>query len=214
MPSKQVSDTVPAPAAKTSKLKPTQGRALVTYNRLLDTAAKIITAEGLEGLNTNAVASAAGINVSTLYAYFTDKYALVAGLLERFQDTQLALTSIELDENSDKSLRVERLIEGLLEAFLQAPWVLSLNDALLSSPRLEPLREATLQQVVEQLIAQLQDRDDGPNIPAEQQRASFRMLLDMYLSGMRLAVKAEPAMREQIMTEFKCLINSYLNNYR
>jgi len=210
MPSKQVSSS----AAKTAKPKPKQGRALVTYNRLLDTAAKIITAEGLEGLNTNAVASAAGINVSTLYAYFTDKYALVAGLLERFQDTQLALTSIELDENSDKSLRVERLIEGLLEAFLQAPWVLSLNDALLSSPRLEPLREATLQQVVEQLIAQLQDRDDGPNIPAEQQRASFRMLLDMYLSGMRLAVKAEPAMREQIMTEFKCLINSYLNNYR
>jgi len=210
MSSKQVSSS----AAKTAKPRPTQGRALVTYNRLLDTAAKIITAEGLEGLNTNAVASAAGINVSTLYAYFTDKYALVAGLLERFQETQLALTNVELDENSDKPLRVERLIEGLLGAFLQAPWVMSLNDALLSSPRLEPLREATLQQVVEQLIAQLQERDDAPNIPPEQQRASFRMLLEMYLSGMRLAVKAEPAMREQIMTEFKCLINSYLNNYR
>jgi len=196
------------------KAKPTQGRALVTYNRLLDSAADIITEGGLEGLNTNAVAAAAGVNVSTLYGYFTDKYALMAGLLERFQATQLAMTSIELDENSDKSLRVERLTDGLLAAFLQAPWVLSLNDALLSSPRLEPLREASLQQMVEQLMAQLQVRDDTPEIPPEQQRASFRMLLEVYLSGMRLAVKAESPMREQIISEFKCLINSYLNNYR
>jgi len=186
----------------------------VTYNRLLDSAAQIITSEGLEGLNTNAVASAAGINVSTLYGYFSDKYALMAGLLERFQSTQLAMAEMELASNPDKSQRVERLIDGVLEVILEAPWVLSLNDALLASPRLEPLREASLQQTTDLLIAQLDAGAGGPDIPASQQQASYRLLLEMYLSGLRLIVKAEPEQREQLVVEFKCLINSYLNNYR
>ena len=209
-----ISSSLASTAAKASKPKPIKGRALQTYNRLLDAATQIIADEGLEGLNTNAVATAAGINISTLYSYFSDKYALVEGLLERFQETQLAITEVELAANSDKSLRVERLIDGLLAALLESPWLLSLNDALLASPRLQPLREASLQQMTDALIAKLNATADAPQIPAAQQQASFRLLLEMYLSGLRLAVNAEPAQRALLVTEFKRLINSYLNNYR
>ena len=68
---------------------PKQARARQTFERILDAAAELLTDQGIEGLNTNEVANRAGVNVSTLYRYFDDKYDLVEGLLNRFSELQL-----------------------------------------------------------------------------------------------------------------------------
>jgi AcrR family transcriptional regulator len=62
---------------------PRQQRAAHTVEALLEAAAQVLEADGLDGYNTNAVARRAGASVGTLYQYFPGKDALTLALLQR-----------------------------------------------------------------------------------------------------------------------------------
>lgn len=62
---------------------PRQRRSTHTVEALLEAAAQVLEAQGLEGYNTNAVARRAGASVGTLYQYFPGKDALTLALLLR-----------------------------------------------------------------------------------------------------------------------------------
>ena len=49
---------------------------------VLEAAAQVLEADGYDGLTTNRVAERAGVSIGTLYQYFPDKAAVVAGLVE------------------------------------------------------------------------------------------------------------------------------------
>jgi AcrR family transcriptional regulator len=49
--------------------------------RLIDTAARLLSAQGVERVNTNQIARAAGVGVGTFYAHFNDKYDLHRALV-------------------------------------------------------------------------------------------------------------------------------------
>ncbi|WP_137175563.1 TetR/AcrR family transcriptional regulator [Massilia sp. HP4] len=72
---------------KTSVLKPrkvpTQQRAVVMVDAILDASARILVERGYAGLNTNAVAQRAGISIGSLYQYFASKEALLVALQTR-----------------------------------------------------------------------------------------------------------------------------------
>ncbi|MFD9123287.1 TetR/AcrR family transcriptional regulator [Kitasatospora sp. NPDC059571] len=54
--------------------------------KILAAAAEILAESGLPGLNTNAIAARAEVNVATLYSYFPDKIAILQELSARFED--------------------------------------------------------------------------------------------------------------------------------
>ncbi|MYM95584.1 TetR/AcrR family transcriptional regulator [Duganella vulcania] len=62
---------------------PRQRRAVHTVDALLEAAALVLEADGLEGFNTNAVARRAGASVGSLYQYFPSKDALTLALVLR-----------------------------------------------------------------------------------------------------------------------------------
>lgn len=62
---------------------PRQRRAAHTVDALLEAAAQVLEAAGLEGFNTNAVARRAGASIGSLYQYFPSKDALTLALLQR-----------------------------------------------------------------------------------------------------------------------------------
>ncbi len=62
---------------------PRQARAAVTVAAVIEAAARILEAEGLVGLNTNAIASKAGVSVGSLYQYFPSKDAILVALISR-----------------------------------------------------------------------------------------------------------------------------------
>jgi AcrR family transcriptional regulator len=62
---------------------PRQQRSFHTVDALLEAAAQVLEADGLEGYNTNAVARRAGASIGTLYQYFPGKDALTLALLLR-----------------------------------------------------------------------------------------------------------------------------------
>jgi AcrR family transcriptional regulator len=89
---------------------PRQQRARATCEAILQAAAHIIGREGLAGFNTNAVAERAGVSIGSLYQYFPNKDSLMAALIERQQESQLATlhaaaASIGSDSSLDAAVR-------------------------------------------------------------------------------------------------------------
>ena len=68
---------------------PVQARARATHDAILEAAAQVISAGGLVGYNTNAVAERAGVSIGSLYQYFPNKDALMVALIHRQQAQQL-----------------------------------------------------------------------------------------------------------------------------
>jgi AcrR family transcriptional regulator len=73
--------TAPDPAAP--RKQPRQARAAATVDAIIEAAARILEAQGLEAFNTNAVARLAGVSVGSLYQYFPAKDAIMAALIRR-----------------------------------------------------------------------------------------------------------------------------------
>jgi len=72
-----------SPSALHIRKAPRQRRAVHTVDALLEAAALVLEADGLEGFNTNAVARRAGASVGSLYQYFPSKDALTLALVLR-----------------------------------------------------------------------------------------------------------------------------------
>ncbi len=76
---------------------PRQARSLETVKVIVEAAARILEADGLDGLDgfsTNAVAERAGVSIGSLYQYFPRKEALIGALIVR--ETTLLLDDAQL----------------------------------------------------------------------------------------------------------------------
>ncbi|HEX5378059.1 MAG TPA: helix-turn-helix domain-containing protein [Phenylobacterium sp.] len=74
---------MPTPPAIAPRKRPRQARAAATVAAVIEAAAHILEAEGLNGFNTNAVAARAGVSIGSLYQYFPGKDAILAALIRQ-----------------------------------------------------------------------------------------------------------------------------------
>jgi AcrR family transcriptional regulator len=70
------------PELKPRKL-PRQTRSRASFDAILDGCARVLERGGYESLTTNAVASAAGVGIGTLYDFFPNREAIVVALAEQ-----------------------------------------------------------------------------------------------------------------------------------
>jgi AcrR family transcriptional regulator len=68
---------------KKATRRPTQERAKVTREHILDTAGRLFGERGIANTSTNRIAAEAGVSVNTVYRHFTDRAVMVDELLER-----------------------------------------------------------------------------------------------------------------------------------
>ena len=95
---------------------PTQDRARVTVEAILDATAQLLVEEGYARTSTNRVARRAGVSVGSLYHYFGDKDAIVDALVERVAERQLAALNAALSAHA--ALELEPAVRGLVSAVL------------------------------------------------------------------------------------------------
>jgi AcrR family transcriptional regulator len=87
-----MSDYSRSGAATITRKVPVQARSRDTVATILQAAAHVLERRGYAGFTTNHVAARAGVSIGSIYQYFPDKNALLAGLVERdVQATQAAL---------------------------------------------------------------------------------------------------------------------------
>lgn len=101
----------------TRRRLPTQARSRERVERILDAAAQLVVADGVEGLSTRSIADTAGLPVASLYQYFADKEAVLLALCERDMaemDDQVAEDLAGLPE-----LTMASLVETSMRAFVK-----------------------------------------------------------------------------------------------
>src|ERR1051326_7166272 len=80
----------------TPRKRPRQARSRETVDTILEATARVLVAKGYDNLSTNAVATAAGVSIGSLYQYFPNKEALVLALIERHMEQMNAAILAEL----------------------------------------------------------------------------------------------------------------------
>lgn len=65
---------------------PGQARSAATVEAILEATARILQDDGIDALNTNAIAHLAGVSIGTLYQYFADKKSILIALARRELD--------------------------------------------------------------------------------------------------------------------------------
>jgi AcrR family transcriptional regulator len=118
---------------------PLQARALATFERILEVTAELLDEFGTEGVTTNHIAKAAGINVATLYQYFPNKQAVLVALFERqaAQRTGIGESILtELGGGRDWRSTVDAAIDAFVLLRRSARGVIPLRRAMRSNPQL------------------------------------------------------------------------------
>jgi AcrR family transcriptional regulator len=97
--------------------KPSQERAKVTVNAMLDAAVKLLKRGGAFAITTNRIAETAGVSIGSVYQYFPNKNALFVALHERHVGLVAEVIRRRMTECTDSSLEhlVESLVEGMVE---------------------------------------------------------------------------------------------------
>lgn len=103
--------------------QPRQKRSEAMVDSILEAAARIIEGEGLDRLNTNAIAAQAGASVGSLYQYFPSKDAILAELIRRDHQELLAQLTLAAQEGSGSTLEtaVHTLVQVAVERQLARP---------------------------------------------------------------------------------------------
>ncbi len=105
--------------------RPKQARAKSTVDSILAAATQILTDEGEDRLNTNAIARRAGFSIGTLYQYFPDKEAILVELIVR-QRAEMEQRIVSLIESrpeepaEETARRIVHLLVGLFRSGRQA----------------------------------------------------------------------------------------------
>lgn len=116
--------------------RPRQARSRVTFDAVVEAAARILVEEGPDRLATNRVAVRAGVSVGSLYQYFPDRQSIVRALMERELQRAEAMRPAALD---DPSVPAARRIEAVVD------WHLDVHAA---NPALSKALHALVPQVL------------------------------------------------------------------
>ena len=121
---------------------PKQSRSKLTVEKIKQASLDLLLEEGLEGLNTNAIADRAGVNIATLYGYFPDKYSILYDLFDAFEArrSDYVLDQVgQLEGDEDWREWFNRIVDRLAEFRLQDPAGILLRRALVVTPELQEL---------------------------------------------------------------------------
>lgn len=195
-----------------SRRIPVQARGKATVAKIRKASLDILGEEGLEALNTNAIAERAGVNISTLYSYYPDKYTILYDLFEVFEETRSQFVLSKMQELSGSANWREwfsQVIDGLAAYRLEDPAGIALRRALILRPELHELDIQSSQLTSESLAQALAlrfriDKHTADKISATSIE-SITHLLDS-------AFQVSPPKMEKV-EELKLLVTRYLSPY-
>jgi AcrR family transcriptional regulator len=116
-------------ASLAPRKRPTQARARQTVEAILQAAAEVFEAHGLEGATTERIVERAGVSVGSLYQYFPNKRALLAAVAESIIAQGRGRQRASLDwlaDNPPPDVALRRFIDCLVALHETQPRLLCL----------------------------------------------------------------------------------------
>ena len=151
------------------RVLPSSRRGRKTFERIFEATTALAAELGFEGVNTNLIASRAGVNIASLYRYFPNKQAIFAAISERLTaDFKTEISGLVAQIDAGRPWK-EAVADGMRLAAnrrLISPGSRSIRIAIRLSPELQEL-DALETRAVSAMLADLMMRRSG----AEPERA-------------------------------------------
>jgi AcrR family transcriptional regulator len=101
--------------------RPTQARAILRREQILDATARVLDGGGWDALTTNAVAREAGTAIGSVYQYFPSREALLAGLLARHEGALRAAIESALAGPGDPFSSADAVVDAFVSVWRSEP---------------------------------------------------------------------------------------------
>ncbi|HEX7774949.1 MAG TPA: TetR/AcrR family transcriptional regulator [Parvibaculum sp.] len=199
------------------KRAPRQKRAVETYERILDVAARLLSGIGVERISTNLIAAEAGIKVPTLYRYFPNKYAVLMALGDRLMTRQNDVI-VEWLARSAENEKPEALIEDIyflldrtFEATRAELGALAIMLALRAVPRLQEVRLASHRLMADTITDRFMPRLPGATHAELWPR--IRLSVELCYAALEMALEETRVDAQTILGETAAQVQGYWRDW-
>jgi AcrR family transcriptional regulator len=190
-----------------------QSRGQATFDHILDATARLLDELGLEPVNTNAIAKAAGVNIATLYQYFPNKQAILLALFQRQADRRLS-TAHSLLAGIGRRPAWPEMIDAFVEGMAQLRAELPGTAALLQAMRVDPgLREYNLRTGDAASAKLAEELLEAGKLTREDAKVVARVMLEVNATLTDVWQQAFGGRNAQLLGELKQLHRRYLAAY-
>lgn len=203
------------PRAKDLDLRrePLQSRGHATFEHILDTTARLLDELGLEGVNTNVVAKAAGVNIATLYQYFPNKQAVLLALFQRQAqrrvDTARSLFA-GIGRTADWPAQVDAFVDGMASVRADLPGTMALMQAMRVDPTLREYHVRVTEQACNEFAEELVE---AGRLSRDDARVVVRCALEANTALIDVWQMAFNGRNARLLGELKQLLRRYLAPY-
>ena len=192
---------------------PKQGRAVQTYERLLDVCGELLAEVGIERISTNLICARAGMTPPALYRYFKDKYAVLEALGRRLLSRRTDILTLWLAQTAPKGQQA--LVDGLpavlgdtWAATLQEPGAVWILKALRAVPQLAHVRVETYRDMTDMVTSVFSATLGHP--PRDDLWLRVRIALEFAFSADELLFEEDRLPQEVIIAEASELLRRAL----
>ncbi|MBN33899.1 MAG: hypothetical protein CMM46_03820 [Rhodospirillaceae bacterium] len=193
---------------------PQQKRAREAFERILAATTDLIDEIGIDRITTINVAERAGVNVSSLYRYFPNKYALVQYLARRLGERQNVAVNAYL-ETVNPERPWQEVLDGIVDAMVDVSCkergAVPLQRALLAVPELREEYRRSAEDVGTNLEKFLQRW--GVDLPRDRINLIIMSMGECSAAMLDLAVSKGASYNRDVVRELKRVFRGYLETY-
>lgn len=196
------------------RVTPTQARAKQTVEVILDTTAELLEEVGIDVFSTNLLAQRAGVGIRTIYRYFPNKLAVVAGLATRLfhrPETWQGPLGALADPNQRWRQAWWSMIERNVEWRETMPGATAIHRAMKAIPELRDVERRESDRLEERLTSALIRR--GVASPEAKLRLIVRTCVAVASAMADDAMLRHGCVPPDVVEELELLQERYLSLY-
>jgi AcrR family transcriptional regulator len=180
---------------------------------VLEDSAELLEEVGLEGFNTNLLATRAGVGTRAIYRYFPNKFAIIVALAERFRDLEREWVGDlrELAGSPDWREAVRQAISGYFSAASGRRGYAALRVASQAVPQLKALDDELSLELAQDLAKGLKAL--GVAVPARHLAALSRTIIEAANRILDVALQCDEVEAKLLVRELQRMIVSLLSQY-
>lgn len=193
------------------RVVPVQARSRARIDAILDAAATLLAAEGVEAATTSAIARVARTTPATVYHYFENRLAVFAALARRtMASVDATLTERLAALAMAEELHTGNVLASLYEAYRDAPGYVAVLRALRAEPALYELVQESNQRMARVIADVLDQRTHLA--PARALRVAV-ILSDVCEQVVQMALMAAESEAAALIDEMTEMLDVLLAHY-
>lgn len=198
--------------SRSTKLRqtPTQRRGEERIQEILDATEDLVLEIGADSVTTNHIARRTGVNVGTVYHFFSDKFQIFHAVVARaLLDLEEKVREVASRPAASDAEWIERIIDVHAKVWLDRVASIRLWTSVRGRPEMRSLEQEYDARILPEYVRGL--KEHCPHIPASRRRAVARVVNDVLSALLDDAVAARTrGERDATLREMGILLRTYV----